>query len=184
MELLVVVALIALMGGTGMGMYASSQKRMQLEKAARDLVLTAQYGRIMAIEQQMPFSIEFDTETNSFALTAAQWDPESGESAKIVIDDYYCKPVQMAAHVQLEEFMVGSTQVDMSSSSMEAAKDEDTSGVIRFLPNGTADEAVIQLGDGNVHYTVSIRANTGKATVIFGTAEMIESKVMDLDEQR
>ncbi len=180
-ELLVVVALITVMGGTGVGMYANSYKRMMVEKAARELMLTAQYGRIMAIEQQTQMTIRFDATTNSFALTTVQWDADREEAVQVVVSDYYCKPFQIHPSVVIEQVAVGWDTANVSGSPGGGQATE-TAG-ISFYPNGTADMAVVQFGDGgSTHYTVSINPATGKAETVFGTAETIQPKVVDLEE--
>ena len=52
-----------------------------------------------------------------------------------------------------------------------------------FLPNGSAESAVLQIGDGKSHYTVAVVAATGKATLYAGTAQEIETVSIDLDIQ-
>ena len=49
-ELLVVVAIIALVSGMGAGLYKGTYERVRVERVVRDFLLTAKYGRIMAIE--------------------------------------------------------------------------------------------------------------------------------------
>ena len=52
-----------------------------------------------------------------------------------------------------------------------------------FLPNGSAESAVLQIGDGKTHYTVAVVAATGKATLSSGTAQEIDTVSIDLDIQ-
>jgi hypothetical protein len=59
----------------------------------------------------------------------------------------------------------------------------DEQRAIVFSPNGTAQSAIIQIGDGKNHYTVSICAATGKAKMHFGTAEKVEVSTIDLDRE-
>ncbi len=54
---------------------------------------------------------------------------------------------------------------------------------IVFSPNGTAQSAVIQIGDGENHYTVNIYAATGKAKVQSGTVQEIKITTIDLDQE-
>ena len=61
-ELLVVVAIIAVAGGAGIGLYAGTSGRFKLEKTARDFLITAKYARIMAIEKQREYRIQLDSE--------------------------------------------------------------------------------------------------------------------------
>jgi hypothetical protein len=54
--------------------------------------------------------------------------------------------------------------------------------MIMFNPDGTADTAVVQIGDGKNHYTVYLSAGSGRAEVCFGEAEEVRRKIIDLDE--
>ena len=55
-------------------------------------------------------------------------------------------------------------------------------GVV-FLPNGTAQSAVVQIGNGRHHYTAYVSAATGRTTLHPGTADEVETGIIDLDEQ-
>ena len=55
--------------------------------------------------------------------------------------------------------------------------------VIYFSPNGTADQALVQIGDGFRHYTLSIPIGTGCPKLIRGTVEDVTPDSYDLDLQ-
>jgi hypothetical protein len=44
---------------------------------------------------------------------------------------------------------------------------------IAFLPNGTAQSAMVQIGDGKTHYTIAIVASTGRVILYPGSADKI-----------
>jgi len=175
-ELLLVVAIIAMIGSLGGGMYAGSYKRLQVEKAARQFLLTARYARIMAIEQSRPYELQLDAEEKGFAVTTTQWNQETGAGETVVVRDYYCKPVKLEGDVEFEA-------VNIATLAGEQTADYERQQKITFLPNGSAESAVVQFGDGDTHYTVTIIASTGKASLHVGTAEEITTAVIDLDEQ-
>lgn len=175
-ELLMVVVIITLVAGLGGGLYVGTYKRMLVEKAARDFLLTAKYARIMAIERQYPYEIQLDVANNGFWLAASQWDEETEQAEQVIVRDYYCKPVQFEGEVQFEDIQV--TPVGT-----EASTETEEKQAIVFSPNGTAESAVIQIGDGKNHYTISIYAATGKAKMYFGTTENIEVGTIDLDAE-
>jgi hypothetical protein len=52
-----------------------------------------------------------------------------------------------------------------------------------FLPNGSAESAILQIGDGRNHYTIAVVAATGKATLYAGTAQEVDTVSVDLDIQ-
>jgi len=172
-EVLVVVVIIALLGGLGSGIYVGTYKRILVEKAARDFVLAAKYARIMAIERQRQYRMELDTANGGFYLTFNQLNVETEQTEQTIVRDLYSRPVEFVGDVKFEAVQI--TPLGSQSS------DEQTT--IVFLPNGTAQSAVIQIGDGKNHYTVSICAATGKAKVHQGTAEEAEIGTVDLDKE-
>ena len=175
-ELLMVIVIISLIAGLGGGLYVGTHKRMLVEKAARDFLLTAKYGRIMAIEKQRPYEIQLDAANNEFWLVTSQWDEETEQAEQVVVRDYYCKPVQFEGDVKFEDIQIIPTNT-------EVLTNDEQKQTIVFSPNGTAESAVVQIGDGKSHYTIAIYAATGKAKMYFGTTENIETKAIDLDAQ-
>ena len=59
-ELLLVIAVISVVGGLGGGMYAGTYKKLLVERAARQFLLSAKYARIMAIEHGRPYELRLD----------------------------------------------------------------------------------------------------------------------------
>ena len=177
-EVLAVVLVISLLASLGGGIYVGTFKRMLVEKAARSLLLTAKYARIMAIERQTQYKMHLDLTNGEFYLATTQYDEEAEQSAHIIVRDPYCKPVQFEGDVKFEDIQV--TPISWETSAESGSEEEQT---IVFLPNGTADSAVIQIGDDKTHYTVSISAATGKAKVYFGTTENVTSSTVDLDAE-
>ena len=175
-EVLLVVLIIALVGGIGGGLYVGTYKRLQVDKAARDFLLTAKYARIMAIEQQSTYTMQMDAVNKRFWLTTGQLDTETGQTVDVEVRDFYCKPVQMTDEVAFED-------IQITPISMEAQETSSEEDAIAFLPNGTAQTAVVQIGEGKTHYTISIDAATGKADLYFGIETEIKPKSVDLDAE-
>jgi type II secretion system protein H len=173
-ELLVVIAILALIAGVGGGrFYIGTYKRTLVKKAAREFFLAAKYARIMAIERQKPYRIEMDATNGVFHLTTDQLNQETEQTEQTIVRDLYSRPVEFDDAVKFENIQI--TPIGLESS------DEQTA--IVFSPNGTAQSAVIQIGDGKNHYTVNIYAATGKATVLQGTAQEIKITTIDLDQE-
>jgi prepilin-type N-terminal cleavage/methylation domain-containing protein len=172
-EVLVVITLIALIAGVGGGFYMGTYKRLLVEKTARDFFLAAKYARIMAIERQKPYRIELDTTNGGFCLAFDQFNEETEQTERTIVRDLYSKPVEFAGAVKFED-------IQITSLSTQANDEQKT---IVFLPNGTAQSAIIQIGDGENHYTVNINAATGKAAVYPGTVKDIEITTVDLDKE-
>ena len=175
-EMLLVVVLIVLIAGVGGGFTVGTYKKMLTEKAARQFFLASKYARITAIERQSICRIELDTENNSFALIVEQLNSQTGETEKVGVQDIFFRPVQMAGDVEFEGVKIDSA---VSEELLEQAE----SRSIAFSPDGTAQSAVIQIGDGKNHITVSISAATGKVKMYPGTAQEVKVGTIDLDEQ-
>ncbi|MBN2137338.1 MAG: type II secretion system protein [Sedimentisphaerales bacterium] len=174
-ELLVVIAIIAVVGGAGIGLYAGTSGRLQVDKAARDFLLTAKYARIMAIEKQREYRIQLDSANNGFSLVTSEWNEYSEQTEETVVRDYFCKPVEFDEGIIFEDIKVVPTGGEED--------DEEEEQIIRFSPDGSAEAVVVQIGDGRTHYTVSISASTGKAKIVFGAVENTEIGTIDLDTQ-
>jgi hypothetical protein len=71
----------------------------------------------------------------------------------------------------------------LSTMTGESSQGADEEQKVIFLPNGSAESAVLQIGDGKSHYTVAVVAATGKATLSSGTAKEIDTVSIDLDVQ-
>jgi Tfp pilus assembly protein FimT len=176
-ELLAVIILITLIAGMGGGIYVGTYRKMLVGKAADDILLAAKYARILAIEKQKPCRMEFDLVNNGFQLTLDGFENKTRQSESVTIRDLYFKPVQFSGDVKIEDI-----QIIPFGSESETDSQEQTE--IVFQPNGTAQFAVITVGDGKTYYTVSISAATGKVKMYPGTAENIKIGTVDLDAQQ
>ena len=175
-EVLVVVVIIGLLGGLGGGIYMGTYKKLLVEKAARYFFLTAKYARIMAVEKQRQYKIVLDTANNGFHLATTQWDEEGGQTEHMIVKDSFCKPVAFDDEIRFEDIKI--TPI----SSVTTTEDEEGQ-VIVFSANGTAQTAVIQIGNGKTHYTITISAATGKAKVYDGITKDVKVGVIDLDAE-
>ena len=176
-EMLVVVVIIGLMAGLGGGIYTGTHKRMLVEKASREFFLTAKYARIMAIEKRRQYKIEFEEGNTGFYLSTRQFDEESGQAEETIVRDSFCRPVEFEGDVKFEDIQIMPIGLETTDES-----NEDVQSII-FLPNGTAQSVVVQIGDGKTHYAVSISAATAKAKIYFGTSEDVDVGVIDLDAE-
>jgi hypothetical protein len=73
---------------------------------------------------------------------------------------------------------------DVTPGQWEAEQSAEEVKTITFNGNGAAQEAVVQIGNGKTHYTISIDAPTGRAKMYFGTAENVKVTTTDLDLER
>jgi len=180
-ELLVVIAVISIVAGLGTGMYGGTYKKLLVEKAARQFLLMARYARIAAIEQQRSYDIQLDEA--GFLLATTQLNVQTNQTERILVRDYYFHPVKFEGDVKFEEVKVAGEAVDTTSREAVDTRSEEAGmeKKISFLPNGSADSAIVQIGDGKTHYTAAIVASTGRATLIFGPAEGVKNATVDLD---
>ena len=175
-EVLAVVVIIGLITGAGAGLYVGTFRKMQVERTARDFLLAAKYARIMAIERQSQYKMKLDLVNNGFWLTTMRWDEEGGQAWQEIVKDFYCRPVQFEDDVRFEAIEIVPTGWETESVSEEQQ-------TIVFSPNGTAQSAVVQIGDGKTHYAISVSAATGRAKMHFGTPENATVGSIDLDAE-
>ncbi len=174
-ELLVVIAIIAAASGIGVGLYAGSFRRLQVEKAARDFLFMAKYARMMAIEKQRAYEIRIDSENRGFSVVTTEWSDSSEQFEEVIVKDLYCRSVELDEPVRIEDARIIPTGEEQQQDADEQ--------VIVFKGDGTAQTAVIQIGDGRTHYTISINAGTGRAKLHEGELEDAEVGTIDLDQQ-
>jgi prepilin-type N-terminal cleavage/methylation domain-containing protein len=177
-EMLLVVALIALLAGLAGGLYKGTLQGLLVKKSARDFYLAARYARMLAIERQTPCKIELSKEKNSFSIVSERFNEQTGQVEKLIVKNYYIKPVQFTGDIKFENIQIFSNE-----SAGESESDDQVRSIV-FLPNGTAQASLVQIGDGKTHYTASICSSTGKVKVYSGQAESVESQVIDLDKMR
>lgn len=174
-ELLVVIVIIVLLAGVGMVFSRDAYRKIQVEKAALDFMLAAKYARVSAIERQSPCIIELDKEGGRFAVLTYAVDAETGQTAEVPLQGaYFKKPVEFGGDVSFEEVLI------MTVGQGGPIEEEEAKAVV-FLPDGTAQRAIIQIGDGRAHYTASISAATGRTKLQAGTADKVENQTIDLD---
>ncbi len=176
-ELLLVVVLIVLISGIGGAMAMESFKKSRLDKAVRHFLFTAKHARFKAIELQSPCILSINTEGKTFVLLVYSVDELTGLAEQVMLNDFYFKkPVVLPGDVKFGEIRittVDGTQIDNTQQEPEIA----------FLPDGTAQQAMVQIGNQRHIYTVCISAATGRAKVYPGTGQDIEPTTVDLEEQ-
>lgn len=173
-ELLVVVAIIALLAGaTGM-IYGKSYQRRLVEKNARELVLAARYANVLALEHQQLCQLHLDLKQQRALLTLTLLDPEQNQFRQQIIKNQYFKPIELEGEVKFKE-------ISIQSNHETNTVDKTAKRSISFYPDGSCDAALIRLGNDKIVYTVSLVPSTAKATMHFGDYEGT-SQIIDLDE--
>jgi prepilin-type N-terminal cleavage/methylation domain-containing protein len=172
-EILVVVVLLALLAGATVGAYFGTYKRLLVEKAASDVYLAAKYARLLAVERRQSCLLALDEENGGFALMFLQDDAEDSDESGRFVSNQYSRPGRFADGVKYEQIAI--------SPSIEPDAEGVNENIITFRSDGTADNAVIQIGDEKNAYTVYIYAATGKAKMKRGLPEEVAIGVIDLD---
>jgi prepilin-type N-terminal cleavage/methylation domain-containing protein len=172
-ELIVVIAIISVMAGVGSGLFTGTLDRLKLDRSANSLLLAAKYARTMAVEQQRRYRLCLDERKQGFFLVTTIYDEQSGQLGDVIVTDHYCKPFDFEGGIEFERINIDSAG--------EVYSDYGGLPTVVFKPDGTAETAVIQIGNGRTSYTVSVNAAIGKAKLIVGSVENVEVSTVDLD---
>jgi prepilin-type N-terminal cleavage/methylation domain-containing protein len=174
-EILVVIAVITVVGGLGGGIYLGSYQHMRVAQGARDLYLMARYSRIAAIEHQQTHTLHIDRKNRRCWVTTAKRDAQTLSVVEGIVRNSFCWPLILPEGVQLEQIVVDRYQGDAPQDTDEAV---DT---VVFRAHGTADAAVMQIGDNRTHYTLRINTSTAKASLVKGRVQDSANATVDLD---
>jgi prepilin-type N-terminal cleavage/methylation domain-containing protein len=176
-EVMVVIILIALFAGAVGGTYSGPYKRMLLNKAARDVLLAAKYARTAAVEEQKMCKLVLDTVNRQVIVRVENWDAETGQTSESETRNAYWRTAKLGGDAQFEMVIV-----DKGEEEGTVATENQGEYTVTFRPDGMAENAVIQVGDGKKHYVVTISEATGLAKVVEGIATQFKSDTIDLDE--
>ena len=175
LELLVVIAVMTIMASIGAGAFVGANHKLKVQKAASSLLIMAQYARMSAVEQQTAYKLYIDMNNNEFYLATAFFD-EQGAAQEVIIEDSFCKPVTLENGITIEDARVLSNDYDLGNTS-------NSMYLIAFAPDGTSQTAVVQIGDGETHYTLSVNEVTGKSKLYPGTVKDVKIDTVDLDAE-
>ena len=181
-EILATITLIALIAGMGGGMYMRSYHKRLVEKAAAELLQAALYARIVAVERNQPCKMYLDTQNNGFYLTMDLVSEDGVLLEEQIINNMYHRPVQLPESTIFENIAIRPIWITSEMSEYSEFSSEFGTNVIYFAPNGTADESLVQIGNGIKHYTLSISPATARPNLILGTVEQVTPDTFDLDE--
>lgn len=173
-ELLVVISLISLVASLSGSRLVGAFERLKLDRTANDLLLAAQYARVTAIEKQKQYKLYLDARNNEFYLVTPIFDEINGFMGEEIVQDTYCKPVLLENDITFEDIEVTPIGIETNNLTNDLS-------VIVFSPDGTAQTAVVQIGNGKMHYTLSVIAATGKVKLYPGTIDNVKITTVDLD---
>ncbi|MHC5082452.1 MAG: pilus assembly FimT family protein [Planctomycetota bacterium] len=170
-ELMAVALLVALMAGMGFVSYAQSYKKWAVEQNGREFYLAAKYARLHAIENQQVCQLVIDKDQKRYFLATEGDDVTDVEMAgPEMVKNPLSQPRTLADHVEFERIQ-----------KIAVGYGDTAENVIEFLPNGTAEHVRVQIGNGQIRYTVAISGATGRAQIIEGEIDDVQSDQIDLD---
>ena len=175
-ELLAVSMIIALMAGGTFLFGLNRFKTAVVRSTASELMLTAKYARLNAVESQSRCRLVISEVEKKFFVMGKVIDPYTGVAKDSVLSNPYTKPKEIDTNVSF-------SSVEISPNQFGDVSSNDGEHVINFMPDGTADTAVIELTNGKIFYTVTIASATAKAKVFAGQGADIPAGVVDLDEE-
>lgn len=176
LEIMVVVILITLLSVLSGGYYLRSRQRWQIEKSAQDIYLLARYARIGALERQSRCNLYVDQAGGRLWLTHFEAN-EEGEREETVLENRFSRPIELEEPVRIMNVEVKPLYDEGEQSG------EETNRSITFRPDGTADQALITVGGGELFFTITVDAGTGRARCRDGIVRELPDEVIDLDRQ-
>jgi prepilin-type N-terminal cleavage/methylation domain-containing protein len=170
-ELMVVTLLIALLAGSSIRGSIQTFRKMQVERAAREVFLAAQFARVQAVDSQRSCEVMLDPKTRSVHVAVLL------KKGQQLVRNAYSKPYQFSEDVTFERIDI------LPSRPTDMGLDESVPNtMISFHPDGSADAAVVQVGNGKTHWTLYVSSGTGMAKTELGPAkENAVTMVVDLD---
>lgn len=164
-----VASLIALAASASAVLMLRGARSMAVEQAANRLMLTARRARVTAIQTGTPQQLVLDEGNGQFFVTSEA----AGKASSAFSDAPERMPMsdltRLPEGVSFERIGVLGATEGMPSQ-------------VVFRPNGSAQTAVIQIGNGTHHATVTVLEATGRIQLQEGIVESITRDWVDLDE--
>ncbi len=165
-ELTTAAAMIALLTSAAFITYAQTWRHWVLRQNAQQFYHAAKYARMLAIESRKPCRLVIDKSKGLFSIV--QDGNETGQTA--VVSNIYHRSVNIDDSITFEKVTAISIKSDKSAE-----------GVITFYADGSADAAMVQMGNGIRSYTVRISGATARAVLLDGSGDNYEADQIDLD---
>lgn len=166
-ELLAVAAVIAMAAvGTTTLLMRGNQKTAVM-RYGQELALAARAARIHAVQNSQTCRLVLEQGNRRFYVVGpAEETLVPGEEA--VISTPLSRPVQMPETITFEKIGI-------------LGEGEEQTEIV-FRPNGSAQTAILQIGDGKYHATVTILEATGRIKMTPGELTTLLVDQVDLDE--
>ncbi len=154
-EIMLVVVLIAIIAASSAGVYLGSHKAAVLKKASRDVMLAMNYAREMAIKNNCPCEIVFNTISGNYHLQTFSIDSITDEISMTIVKDHYFKPCLLPDGVIFADIQFDNT---VSGDTWEHIPGKYS---VKYSPNGSCKCVVITIKDGRGAYSIVSKGITG-----------------------
>lgn len=149
-EILLVVVIFGIILALAVPNFSQSYSRFQLNKTADDLLGVSRWAQAMAIGQESTYALAFSDDYRSYNLVRATVNDQTGN-----VDDFKPVPGSLGRmHAVPDDLQLTLTVVSES----QATGDMDR---IEFHPDGTIDQALIQLESPKGNITLSSKEIRG-----------------------
>jgi type II secretion system protein H len=169
-ELIVVVAIIAVLAGMTVPRLLGPVERMQLRVPARHLLAMARYARDYAATRGCECRLEIDQAAGQYALRAASDPNRPDEFTPLRTTEV--KPGRLARSIRFGRIRI---------SSPGRHEQADAARCVTFRPDGRCDAAIIEITDGRRTYSLVILPDTGRPKLVTGTVAEPPDERLDLD---
>lgn len=162
LELLMVLAVVAVLAGFAAPRLAGSLKGQRLDAQARTVIALARKARALASAEGRSYELVFDPSAQTVRLArqrdplAAPNDPEDPEREALATDLEWARPLPFEEGVTLRE----------AAGAQGESLDLGQQFTIRFYPDGSADARQVAFQIGTRTLRVEVRPHLGRAVLI------------------
>lgn len=173
-ELVVVVAIIAVLSGMAVTRMAGSWGSTSLRVGARDLALAARYARDYAATRRVRSRLVIAVSEGRYWVEAENRGTDRARSGFERLGTSVGRARTLGAGTKF-----GAVRVEPRADA--GAPGEPGRVTIVFEPTGEADAAAIVLTDGSRHWTLRVAPSSGRAELVEGEASQTVDDRKDLD---
>ncbi|HEY3379697.1 MAG TPA: GspH/FimT family pseudopilin [Armatimonadota bacterium] len=162
LELMVVMAIMALLCGVVMGSMGATLEEARLRSGARTALAALRYARSVAVSQRIPSEVTFDTQRRAIGVQV-QNTADDGTTQWRALTTSAGKTRILPVGVEITSVR---TSAGQESATPGAASDEQTGPAVTFTPLGQSVDACITLRNAKGHQLYLIMdAVTGRGEI-------------------
>ena len=170
-ELIVVIALIAILTAAVVSPLAGSWGTANLRESARGVLLSAQYARGYAATRQVRCRLTLDVKNHRYVVEQ-EADPHGQPGQFTPVQADLTRPRSLGPGVKFGRLRIESRDAEPASAMPQA---------VTFEPTGQANAAVIEITDDTRTWSVRIAPHTGRADLREGADVPEPFARVDLD---